>query len=141
MAEVNNVYMEITERIVQLERIFFRFSCCISSGLTKNWSMLLTKFIVQLSLEHWETWSINHRSRKPVPVFDHPHSTEIFPNAQTDPPQAQLFTIPILPSVWRRRTQHLPLLPLLRKLQRAISLLFEFTERDCIFMCFFLLYQ
>lgn len=44
-------------------------------------------------------------SRQPVPVSDHTHGQEMFPNAQTEPLLAQFCAIPILPSVPGSRTQ------------------------------------
>lgn len=29
-----------------------------------------------MSLEHWQAWDINHLSRKPVTMFDHPHGSK-----------------------------------------------------------------
>jgi len=40
------------------------------------------KGIVQMPLEHWQAWGINHITRKPVPVFDQSHGKEILPNIQ-----------------------------------------------------------
>lgn len=36
--------------------------------------------IVQIALEHWQAWGINHLSWKPVAVFDHPHGRKWFRN-------------------------------------------------------------
>ena len=55
------------------------------------------KGIVQMRLKHWQTCGINQRSRKPVPVFDHPLSKEMLPNVQSKPPLVQLWTIPTRP--------------------------------------------
>ena len=38
------------------------------------------KGIVQMPLKHWQAWGIDHLSRKPVPVFDHPLGKEMLPN-------------------------------------------------------------
>lgn len=48
-----------------------------------------------MSLEQWQPWGINHLSRKHVLMSDHPHSNEIFPNVQTEPPLTQLCAIPV----------------------------------------------
>ena len=42
--------------------------------------------IVQMPLQHWQAWSINHLSRKPGAVFDHPFSKEMLPIVQSKPP-------------------------------------------------------
>lgn len=59
-------------------------------------------------------------SGMPVPVFNYPHSKEIFSAAQSDPPMAQLCAIPLLPLAPRSRVWHLPLLSLLKEMQRAV---------------------
>ena len=43
-----------------------------------------------MPLEHWQAWGNSHPSQPPVPMSDHPHSTEVFPNAKCDPLLAQL---------------------------------------------------
>ena len=50
--------------------------------------------VIQIPLEHWQTWGINHPARKPVPVSDHPHNTDILPNVQSEPPLVLLCAIP-----------------------------------------------
>ena len=50
-------------------------------------------------IECWKPGSINHLTRKPVPVFDHLHSKEIFHNMQCDSPLMQLHAIPPCPFV------------------------------------------
>lgn len=65
--------------------------------------------IVQMHLEHWQSQSIIHFTRKPVSVSDHPYSTEMFPSAQSDPHLEQLCAIPILSSVTRNRARPAPL--------------------------------
>ena len=37
-----------------------------------------------MPLKHWQAWGIDHLSRKPVPMFDHPLSKEMLPNVQSD---------------------------------------------------------
>lgn len=58
---------------------------------------LINEGIIQIPLEHLQAWSINHLSRKSVPVFEHLHDKEIFPNAQSEPPVSQLYATAILP--------------------------------------------
>lgn len=36
-------------------------------------------------LKHWQTWSIDDLTRKPVPLSDHFHGIDIFPNVQNLP--------------------------------------------------------
>lgn len=36
-----------------------------------------------MPLKHLQAWGINHLSRKPVTVFDHPAGKEIPPNVQS----------------------------------------------------------
>jgi len=48
------------------------------------------KGIVQMPLEHGQAWGIDHISRKPVLVFDHPLGKEMLHNAQSKPPLTQL---------------------------------------------------
>ena len=50
-----------------------------------------------MPLKHWQAWGINHLSRKPVPVFDHPLCKEMLPNVKFKPPLMQLWTIPTRP--------------------------------------------
>lgn len=50
--------------------------------------------IIQIPLEHWQASGINHPARKPVPVSDHPHNTDIFPNLQSEPPLLLLCAVP-----------------------------------------------
>ncbi|PKU36123.1 aryl hydrocarbon receptor nuclear translocator-like protein 2 isoform x1 [Limosa lapponica baueri] len=50
----------------------------------------VVKGIIQMPLKHWHTSDIDHLSRKPVPVFDHPLSKEMLPNVQSKPPLVQL---------------------------------------------------
>jgi len=51
---------------------------------------LVVKGIVQTPLKHWQAWGINHLSRKPVPVSDHPLSKGMLPNVWSKPPMRQL---------------------------------------------------
>lgn len=47
------------------------------------------------ALEHLQAQGISHLCGKPIPVFDHPHSEEIFPDAQSEPSLAQLCAVPV----------------------------------------------
>lgn len=60
---------------------------------------------------------INFLSKKPVPVFDHPFSKEVFPDVRSEPPQLSSVSFPhVLPSVTREQRPAPPsALPLLRK--------------------------
>lgn len=60
--------------------------------------------------------AINYLSRKPVSVFNYPHSKEMFPNGQPSPGTALYHSHPAISST--SRAQHL--LPLLRELHRAV---------------------
>lgn len=48
--------------------------------------------IIQMPLRHWQAWGT---SRKPLPVLDHPHGKEIFPNIRFEPTLAQISAIPL----------------------------------------------
>lgn len=67
-----------------------------------------------MSLQHWQSWGINHFSRKPVPVADHHLSEEMFLNIQSKPPLA---TIPTSPR--EKRSAPVSSISHLRKLERA----------------------
>ena len=43
-----------------------------------------------MRLKHWQAWGIDHLSRKPDPMFDHPLGKEMLPNVQSEPPLVQL---------------------------------------------------
>lgn len=47
---------------------------------------MIIKSIVQMLLNHWQAWGINHLFRQPVPVFGHPIDKEMIPNVQFNPP-------------------------------------------------------
>lgn len=53
--------------------------------------------IVLAPLQHWQAWGIVHLPRKPLPVFDCTHSTEIFHQIQSETSLVQLCTIPLHP--------------------------------------------
>jgi len=76
-----------------------------------------------MPLKHWQAWSFDHLSRKPVPVFDHPLGKEMLPNVQSEPPLTQLLTIPMSPVAGYHRAELSTSLspPLLRKLWRTMS--------------------
>lgn len=46
-------------------------------------------------LQHWQAWGIVYLPRKPLPVFDRTHSTEIFHHILFEPSLVQLCTIPL----------------------------------------------
>jgi len=50
-----------------------------------------------MPLKHWQAWHIDHLSRKPIAVSDHPLGKEMLPNVQSKPPLVQLWTIPTRP--------------------------------------------
>lgn len=60
-------------------------------------------------------------SKKIVPVFDHPHSTEAFPHAQSETPQHSFILFPHVLSLvpWEQNLAPPSGLPLHRTLQRA----------------------
>ena len=86
--------------------------------------------ITQMPLEHWQPWYTNHPSWKPVSWFAIPHSKNILPNVLFEPPLAQFCAIPILSTVPRSKAQRIPLLPLLRELQREWGLLSASSKLD-----------
>lgn len=66
-------------------------NCLTPSGLAKLKHVIC---IIQTSLELWQAWVINHFfSRKPIPVFEHPHHKYIFPKVKSEPPLAQCCAI------------------------------------------------
>lgn len=69
-------------------------------------------------LEHWQAWDINCLSRKTVPVSDHPHGKEMFPNVQSEPPRCSFVLFPHVLSLvtGEKRWSALSPPPLLRKL-------------------------
>lgn len=64
--------------------------------------------IVQVPVEHWQAWGINHLSEKPVTVFDCPHGNKMFPNVWSKPPLAQLCAIPSCPASVPREKRPAP---------------------------------
>ena len=72
--------------------------------------------------KHWWSWGVDHLSRKPVPVFDHPLGKEMFPNVQSEPPLAQLRADPCKLPLGTKEKRSVPPSPLLRKLQWAMRL-------------------
>ena len=69
--------------------------------------------------EHWQARGINYLSKMSVPVFDHTHDKEVSPNVHAELSSSVLFLY-VLSSAPRSRAWHLPLLPLLRELQRLM---------------------
>lgn len=70
--------------------------------------------IAQMSLQHWQSWGINHFSKEPVPVVDHHLSEEMIPNIQSKPPLATI------PTSSREKRSALPSsISHLRNLERA----------------------
>ncbi|KAJ7425205.1 hypothetical protein BTVI_03794 [Pitangus sulphuratus] len=57
----------------------------------------VVKAIAQMPFKHWQDGDINHRSRKSIPVFDHPLSEEMLPNVLSEPPwyNFELFSSPV----------------------------------------------
>lgn len=55
--------------------------------------MLNIEATVQIPFECWQAQSINHLSSKPVPVSDHTHITQIFPNVQSESALENLYTL------------------------------------------------
>lgn len=84
--------------------------------------------IIQITLEHWQAYGINHLFTTPILVFDHPHSKDFFLNIQFEPPWHCLvpfLCILALVSGEKRSTLPIPL-PLLRKLYRMMRSLLNF---------------
>jgi len=66
--------------------------------LRADWKLKhVIKGIVQMPFKHWQALGIDHLSRKPVPGFDRPLCKEMLLNVQSEPPWAQLWTIPTRP--------------------------------------------
>lgn len=66
------------DRIVPLEGTS-NYLVQLCDNLRADYKMKhVIKGIVEMPLKHWQTWGIDHLSRKPIPVFDHPLSKEIF---------------------------------------------------------------
>lgn len=57
---------------------------------TKQKLKHINEGIAPVTLEHWQAQGINHLSRKTSPVSEHPHATEMFPSAPSDPPLVAL---------------------------------------------------
>lgn len=51
--------------------------------------------IIQMSLEYWQAWGINHHARKPVPVFVYPQDKYFLPNVLSEPLLVQLCAVPM----------------------------------------------
>lgn len=45
----------------------------------------INESIVQMPPESWQTWGINHHSKKIIPVFHSLHNIENFSNVQSEP--------------------------------------------------------
>lgn len=48
-----------------------------------------------MPLEHWQACGIKHSSRKPILVYDNPHSKYIICNIQSEPPPLHFWAIPV----------------------------------------------
>lgn len=46
-------------------------------------------------LKPWQVWSIDHLSRKPVPVFNHPVSNKMLSTIRSEPLLVQFWTLPM----------------------------------------------
>lgn len=46
-------------------------------------------------LKHWQVWSIDHLSRKPVPVFNHSVSNKMLSTIRSEPLLVQFWTLPM----------------------------------------------
>lgn len=94
----------------------------------------ITEGIIQMPLQQWQqAWGNNNHARKTVPVFDHAHSKEIFPNIYSELPLVQLCAIPARPLVGYHAKRPVPLfcsLSLLRRLQRAMRSLLASSSPD-----------
>lgn len=103
---------------------------------------LTTSVIIKRQSTFWRALSkwllntdsigINHLSRKPVAVFDHPHGRKWFLNICSESPLVQLCAVPTCTVIDSQGEVTSPL-PLLRELQRAakssLSLLFFQTRQ------------
>lgn len=68
-----------TYRIVWLEETFKDNLVQLFDLYRANQTLKhVTDSTVQMLLEHWQASGISHLYRKPVPVFDDPHSKDIF---------------------------------------------------------------
>lgn len=50
-----------------------------------------------MPLRSWQPWGIDHLSREPVPIFEHPLGREMHPNVYSLTSLVQLWTIPTWP--------------------------------------------
>lgn len=63
--------------VVSLEGTFNQV--CLPDCFSANQKLKhIHEGIIQMSLEYWQAWSINHLSRMSVPVFVHPKGKDIF---------------------------------------------------------------
>lgn len=77
-----NIYSVILKyiKVVQLEGTFGDYVVQLPELYRANQKLKhINEVIIQLPLEHWQAWAISLLSRKPIQMFDHPHSMEIFP--------------------------------------------------------------
>lgn len=63
----------------------------------KNGIKHVVEGVVQMPPE--QAQDISRLARKPVPVFDHPHSEYMFPTAKSDPPLMQFCAITLHPAI------------------------------------------
>lgn len=84
-------------------------NCLTTSGMASSQSMFV-RGSVRVHLGHWQTWAIDHLSRKPVLLFHCPSHTEMLPDVHSKPPWCCKFELfPHVPSLDPgRREQHLP---------------------------------
>lgn len=98
------------DRIVHLGGICKDYGVQPSDRFRANQNLkAIIEDIIQMTLEYWQVWGINHLAGQPVPASDHPHGTEDFFHAQADPPWCRSVPFPcVLPPVPGSRDQHLP---------------------------------
>jgi len=82
-----------------------------NSGLSKLKRGI--KGILQMLLKHWQAWGINHLSRNPVPMFDHPFGKEMFPQVKFKPRWHTFEPFPRILSLDTRENCSAPASPLL----------------------------
>ena len=85
-------------RVFQLEGTYNDHRVQLPDSLRADQKLKhVVKGIVQMSLKQSQVRGIDHLSRKPVAVFDHLLSKEMFPNVQSRFPLALHCTIPMHP--------------------------------------------
>lgn len=70
----------------------------VPDHLRTNQQLRHIEGIVQMPLERLWAWGSSHLSRKLVPVYDHPHGTEMLPNSQSEPCQHGFLPFPHIPT-------------------------------------------